>query len=140
MGAAIVAFCFSMLAGGIGELLTNPFGVIKNYQIANNCNMWVAFVGLLEMGGIGAFFNGIAFALLRKSLANGIMLQTIGPCKKLLKRLSPGWLGKDDQAAKTALGFISGSLTGAFAEVMTNHPDQVKAMTQIGVPFSKALI
>jgi len=54
--------------------------------------------------------------------------------------MSPGWLGKGDAASKTALGFVSGSLTGAFAEVMTNHPDQVKAMTQIGTPLMEALI
>jgi len=138
--AAFVAFCFSMLAGGIGEFLTNPFGVVKNYQIAKNIGIFEAIEGLLEIGGIGVFFNGIGFAILRKSLANGIMLQTIGPCKTGLKKLSPGWLGKGDAASKTALGFIAGSLTGAFAEVMTNHPDQVKAMTQIGVPLWEALV
>jgi len=138
--ATLMAFCFSMIAGGIGELLTAPFSVTKNYQIANGCGMWAACVGLWEMGGIWAFFNGVGFAVLRKSMANGIMLQTIGPCKQLLKLASPRWLGSEDPAAKSALGFLAGSLTGAFSEVMTNHPDQVKAMTQIGVPVWEAIV
>lgn len=138
--AVCVAFCLSMIAGGIGEFLTSPCGVVKNYQIAHGCGLWTACVRLWEMRGIGAFFNGVGFAVLRKSMANGIMLQTIDPCKQLLRLASPGWLGKDEPASKSALGFVAGSLTGAFAEVMTNHPDQVKAMTQIGVPLWEALI
>lgn len=144
----VVAFCFSMLAGGIGEAMTNPFGVIKNYQIANNCGMYIAFIGLWEMGwanggllgAVGRFFSGVGFGVLRKSLANGIMLQTINPCKTMLKSVFPKYFAGTDATSKSALGFVAGSLTGAFAEVMTNHPDQVKAMTQIGVPFFEALI
>merc|ERR1719412_1144496 len=68
------------------------------------------------------------------------MLQSIGPCKTVLKKLFPSSLGGNDQASKSALGFVSGSLCGAFSEVMTNHPDQVKAMTQIGVPLWEALV
>jgi len=143
--AAIVGFLFSALAGGIGEAMTNPFGVIKNYQVKNEVGMWAATTALWEMGGIGRFFNGIGFGVLRKSAANGIMLQSIGPCKTVLMKMSPGWLGRagpplNDSAAKSALGFIAGSLTGAFAEVMTNHPDQVKTMTQTGVPLMEALV
>lgn len=138
--AALIAFCFSMLAGGVGEFLTSPFSVIKNYQIAHNCGTWTACVGLWEMRGIGAFFNGVGFAVVRKSMANGIMLQTIGPCKQLLRLASPGWLGREDPAGKSALGFVAGSVTGAFAEVLTNHPDQIKAMTQIGVPLWEAIV
>ncbi|CAK0801389.1 unnamed protein product [Prorocentrum cordatum] len=134
----VVAFCFSMLAGGIGEMMTNPFGVIKNYQIANNVGIAAAAQSLYELGGIGRFFNGIGFGVFRKSAANGIMLQTIGHVKTFLKKASPDWLGKD--SGKASLGFISGSLTGAFAEVMTNHPDQVKTMTQTGVPMMDALV
>merc|ERR1719253_2114113 len=119
-------------------MLTNPFGVIKNYQIANNIGIFPAVAGLYELGGIGRFFNGIGFGVFRKSAANGIMLQTIGSVKASLKKASPNWLGKD--SGKAALGFISGSLTGAFAEVMTNHPDQVKTMTQTGVPMMEALV
>jgi len=134
----VVAFCFSMLAGGIGEMLTNPLGVIKNYQIANNTGIFAAAQTLYELGGLGRFFNGIGFGVFRKSAANGIMLQTIGQVKTFLKKASPDYLGKD--SGRAALGFISGSLTGAFAEVMTNHPDQVKTMTQTGVPTMEALV
>jgi hypothetical protein len=134
----VVAFLFSMLAGGVGEMMTNPFGVIKNYQIANNIGIFAATQGLYELGGIGRFFNGVGFGVFRKSAANGIMLQTIGHVKTTLKKVSPNWLGKD--SGKAALGFISGSLTGAFAEVMTNHPDQVKTMTQTGMPMWDALV
>merc|ERR1719221_1932189 len=49
----VVAFCFSMLAGGIGEMMTNPFGVIKNYQIANEVSIFTAATGLYELGGLG---------------------------------------------------------------------------------------
>jgi len=134
----VVAFLFSMLAGGIGEMLTNPFGVIKNYQIANGVSILTAAQGLYDLGGLGRFFNGVGFGVFRKSAANGIMLQTIGHVKTALKKASPDFLAKD--SGKAALGFISGSLTGAFAEVMTNHPDQVKTMTQTGVPMMEALI
>jgi hypothetical protein len=134
----VVAFLFSMLAGGVGEMMTNPFGVIKNYQIANEVSIVAATQGLYELGGLGRFFNGVGFGVFRKSAANGIMLQTIGHVKTALKKASPNWLGKD--SGKAALGFISGSLTGAFAEVMTNHPDQVKTMTQTGTPMMEALI
>jgi hypothetical protein len=134
----VVAFLFSMLAGGVGEMMTNPFGVIKNYQIANNCGIYTAAAGLYDMGGLGRFFNGVGFGVFRKSAANGIMLQTIGHVKTALKKASPNWLAKD--AGKPALGFISGSITGAFAEVMTNHPDQVKTMTQTGTPMWEALV
>merc|ERR1712013_717450 len=106
-----------------------------------------AFYAGIRKGGIRGInwaclelYMGIFEGFYRKSLANGIMLQAIGPCKTMLKKLSPGWLGKEVSASKTALGFIAGSLTGAFSEVMTNHPDQVKAMTQIGVPLMEALI
>merc|ERR1712039_969865 len=58
--------------------------------------------------------------------------------KTMLKKLSPDYLGSSN--GKAALGFIAGSLTGAFAEVMTNHPDQVKTMTQTGVPMMEALV
>jgi hypothetical protein len=134
----IVAFLFSMLAGGVGEMMTNPFGVIKNYQIANNTSIIGATMGLYELGGLSRFFNGVGFGVFRKSAANGIMLQTIGHVKTALKKASPNWLGKD--SGKAALGFMAGSLTGAFAEVMTNHPDQVKTMTQTGMPMWDALV
>merc|ERR1719395_212023 len=69
------------------------------------------------------------------------MLQSIGPCKEFLKKMSPGWLGDaSNPTSKSTLGFVAGSLTGAFAEVMTNHPDQVKTMTQTGVPMMEALV
>eukprot|EP00434_Breviolum_minutum_P032469 symbB.v1.2.028712.t1/scaffold3070.1/size64238/3 len=37
------------------------------------------------------------------------------------------------------LSFCAGSLTGSFGEVITNPPDQVKTMTQAGVPFLPAV-
>merc|ERR1712146_540024 len=46
--------------------------------------------------------------------------------------MSPGWLGGSDSASKSTLGFVAGSLTGAFA--------QVKTMTQTGVPLMEALV
>jgi len=73
-------------------------------------------------------------------MARGIMLQTVGPCEQLLRVASPRWLGTEDLAAKSALSFLAGSLMGSFVEVMTHHPDQIKAMTHIGVPLWEAII
>ena len=38
-----------------------------------------------------------------------------------------------DHGTQVMLSFCAGSLTGSFAEVITNPPDQVKTMTQAGV-------
>eukprot|EP00435_Cladocopium_sp_Y103_P019426 s2877_g4.t1 len=59
---------------------------------------------------------------------------SIGPTKSVLQAAWPQL-----QTNKVLLSFIAGSLTGSFAEVMTNPPDQVKTMTQAGVPFFEAV-
>ncbi|CAJ1442926.1 unnamed protein product [Effrenium voratum] len=73
--------------------------------------------------------------VLRKSLANGVVLQTIGPTKGFLEATFPQL-----QENKVGLSFVAGSLTGSFAEVITNPPDQVKTMTQAGKPFLEAVV
>ncbi|CAK8999041.1 unnamed protein product [Durusdinium trenchii] len=105
-------FSISMLAAGIGEFLANPPVVIKNYQPET-------YVGM---------------GVLRKSLANGVRDLEIGPTKAILGVAFPQL-----QTNKVMLSFCAGSLTGSFAEVITNPPDQVKTMTQAGVPFFEAV-
>ncbi|CAK9088137.1 Uncharacterized protein SCF082_LOCUS41627 [Durusdinium trenchii] len=58
----------------------------------------------------------------------------IGPTKAILGVAFPQL-----QTNKVMLSFCAGSLTGSFAEVITNPPDQVKTMTQAGVPFFEAV-
>lgn len=135
----VLSFLLSMVASGIGEFLSNPPVVIKNYQIANGLGMTEAVEDLWEQGGWQRFFNGVAMGVLRKSLANAVVLQSIGAVKAMLARAFPKTLSGTDSGSKAALSFMAGSFTGALAEVLTNHPDQVKTMTQAGVPFLEAL-
>lgn len=130
----LISFSISMLAAGIGEFLANPPVVIKNYQISNNVDICTACEELWDDGGQPRFFNGVGMGVLRKSLANGVVLQTIGPTKAILGVAFPQL-----QTNKVMLSFCAGSLTGSFAEVITNPPDQVKTMTQAGVPFFEAV-
>lgn len=135
----VAVFCLSVLASGVGEVLANPFSVVKNYQIANNLDVFTACRGLYSCGGLRIFFfSGVGCGVLRKSVANGIMLQTIGRVKSLLKRASPRWLG--GESGRPALGFASGSLASAFAEALTNHPDMVRTLEQTGVPLLDAVV
>ncbi|CAE7530678.1 unnamed protein product [Symbiodinium natans] len=115
----VVSFGVSMLAAGTGEFLANPPVVIKNYQIANNVGIATACEELWEMGGPPRFFSGVGMGVLRKSLANGVVLQTIGPTKSFLLSAMPSF-----RSNQVSLSFVAGSLTGSFAEVMTNPPDQ----------------
>lgn len=124
------SFLLSMVAAGTAEFLSNPPVVVKNYQIAHATDFPTAISELYEEGGAGRFFSGVAMGVIRKSLANAIVLQTVGPTKVVLMGLSPSWLGGSDPSSKSALGFIAGSITGSIAEVLTNHPDQVKTLTQ----------
>jgi len=130
----LISFMVSMLAAGTGEFLANPPVVIKNYQITNNVGIITAVEELWAQGGPPRFFSGVGMGVVRKSLANGVVLQTIGPTKSVLQAAWPQL-----QSNKVLLSFIAGSLTGSFAEVMTNPPDQVKTMTQAGVPFFDAV-
>mmetsp|Transcript_5253 Transcript_5253/g.14223 ORF Transcript_5253/g.14223 Transcript_5253/m.14223 type:complete len:366 (+) Transcript_5253:75-1172(+) len=136
--AMVLSFLLSMVAAGIGEFLSNPPVVVKNYQISEGLSVFEAVEALYNQGGVGRFFRGVGMGVLRKSLANACVLQTIGTVKVTLVRMFPRALGGSDSGSKAALSFIAGSLTGALAEVMTNHPDQVKTMTQAGVPFLEA--
>mmetsp|Transcript_35175 Transcript_35175/g.64227 ORF Transcript_35175/g.64227 Transcript_35175/m.64227 type:complete len:343 (-) Transcript_35175:146-1174(-) len=137
--AVLISFLLSMLASGIGEFLSNPPVVVKNYQIAENVPISQACVELYDEGGSGRFFNGVGFGVLRKSLANAIVLQTMVPTKAVLRAVSPILLGASTAQSKTMLGFVAGSITGSIAEVLTNHPDQVKTLTQTGMPLLEAL-
>lgn len=130
----LISFLMSMLAAGTGEFLANPPVVIKNYQITNNVGIITACEELWAQGGLPRFFSGVGMGVLRKSLANGVVLQTIGPTKAFLQVAFPQM-----QTNKVMLSFCAGSLTGSFAEVITNPPDQVKTMTQAGVPFLPAV-
>eukprot|EP00439_Symbiodinium_sp_Y106_P004325 s6505_g1.t1 len=130
----LVSFGISMLAAGTGEFLANPPVVIKNYQIANNVGIATACEELWALGGPPRFFSGVGMGVLRKSLANGVVLQTIGPTKAALLASLPRL-----RSSQVTLSFVAGSLTGSFAEVITNPPDQVKTMTQAGVPFFEAV-
>jgi len=136
----LISFLLSMFAAGSGEFLSNPPVVIKNYQIANRVPFLTACTELWEQGGVPRFFNGVAMGVLRKSLANAIVLQSVGPTKLTLINLFPAMLGGDGAQTRTALAFIAGSMTGSLAEVLTNHPDQVKTLTQTGMGFLDALI
>ncbi|CAE7214455.1 unnamed protein product [Symbiodinium pilosum] len=124
----VVSFAISMLAAGTGEFLANPPVVIKNYQIANNVGIATACEELWAMGGPPRFFSGVGMGVLRKSLANGVVLQTIGPTKSFLLASIPSL-----QTSQVTLSFVAGSLTGSFAEVMTNPPDQAARRTRVGV-------
>eukprot|EP00933_Yihiella_yeosuensis_P039761 TRINITY_DN3389_c0_g1_i1.p1 TRINITY_DN3389_c0_g1~~TRINITY_DN3389_c0_g1_i1.p1 ORF type:complete len:391 (-),score=64.41 TRINITY_DN3389_c0_g1_i1:436-1584(-) len=134
-----ISFLVSMLAAGSGEFLANPPVVIKNYQITHNKGIMPACTDLWTEGGVPRFFNGVGMGVLRKSLANAIVLQAIGPTKSFVQFSLPA-LGSDEARSKVILSFVAGSLTGAFAEVLTNHPDQVKTMTQAGIPFMEAFM
>mmetsp|Transcript_8861 Transcript_8861/g.19777 ORF Transcript_8861/g.19777 Transcript_8861/m.19777 type:complete len:343 (-) Transcript_8861:164-1192(-) len=137
--AVFISFLLSMVASGFGEFLSNPPVVIKNYQIAESSTISQAVADLYEEGGSGRFFNGVGFGVLRKSLANAIVLQTMVPTKAVLRAVSPALLGATTAQSKTLLGFLAGSITGSIAEVLTNHPDQVKTLTQTGMPLFEAL-
>lgn len=130
----LLPFLVSMFAAGIGEFLANPPVVIKNYQIVHQDSIADACTHLWQQGGLPRFFNGVGMGVLRKSLANGIVLQTMVPTKRLLELIFPHF-----SKSKVSLSFVAGSLTGSLAEVMTNFPDQVKTMTQAGVPLLEAL-
>lgn len=79
----------SMLAAGTGEFLANPPVVIKNYQITNNVGIITAVEELWAQGGPPRFFSGVGMGVVRKSLANGVVLQTIGPTKSVLQAAWP---------------------------------------------------
>lgn len=134
----IVSFLLSMLAAGSAEFLSNPPVVVKNYQIANSVPFHTACVELWREGGLPRFFSGVSMGVLRKSLANAIVLQAIGPTKHLLGGSVAGLIG-DPTQQQVALSFVAGSLTGGLAEVLTNPPDQIKTLTQTGKTFAEAL-
>mmetsp|Transcript_59600 Transcript_59600/g.184773 ORF Transcript_59600/g.184773 Transcript_59600/m.184773 type:complete len:190 (+) Transcript_59600:1136-1705(+) len=128
-----------MAAAGAAEFLSNPPVVVKNYQIANSVPFSTACVELWREDGLSRFFSGVSMGVLRKSLANAIVLQTIGPTKQLLGG-SVSLLVGDPTQQKVALGFVAGSFTGGLAEILTNHPDQVKTLTQTGMGFWQAFV
>jgi len=134
----IISFLVSMFASGFAEFLSNPPVVVKNYQIANTVSVPTACLELWREGGIPRFFSGVSMGVLRKSLANAVVLQTIGPMKLMLRGGIAGLVG-DPMRQEVALSFVAGSLTGGFAEVMTNPPDQMKTLTQTGATFTEAL-
>ena len=60
-----------------------------------------------------------------------MVLQTIGPTKSFLQAAWPQlqankapWCFAGSVDVQVMLSFVGGSLTGSFAEVMTNPPDQ----------------
>ncbi|CAD7948423.1 unnamed protein product [Amoebophrya sp. A25] len=152
----IVSFCGSMVAAGSGEFLAMPPVVVKNYQIAHlESSPFVATRKLYAMDGFRSFFRGVFAGVVRKSLANAIVLQSIGPTKLLLSPLfsrnesttstktsssaSSGSSSSSSSSPSTStppksmlqkmgVGFLAGSITGSFAEVATNYPDRVKTL------------
>ncbi|CAE7943422.1 unnamed protein product, partial [Symbiodinium necroappetens] len=98
-------FGISMLAAGTGEFLANPPVVIKNYQprlptmLVSPLLIAQACEELWAMGGPPRFFSGVGMGVLRKSLANGVVLQTC------LARTGRNREGKDRAHEGRALGF-----------------------------------
>lgn len=82
---AVMSFAGSMLASGVGEFLANPPVVVKNFQIAHaQPSSFRAMRALYDINGVPAYFRGVVFGVVRKSLANAIVLQSIGPTKLVL--------------------------------------------------------
>eukprot|EP00392_Amoebophrya_sp_AT5.2_P008472 g8499.t1 len=142
---SVISFAGSMVAAGTGEFLAMPPVVVKNYQIARNeRSSYAAMKQLHRLDGMRAFFKGVLAGVVRKSLANAIVLQAIGPTKFLLAPLfsgtsnssatqnkmngTSGSSGSQSLFQKMGVGFLAGSLTGSFAEVATNYPDRIKTL------------
>jgi len=69
--------------------------------------------------------------VIRKGLANAIVLQSIGPTRGYLEALARDRnVDTREKSSKALLGFVAGSLTGCAAEGVTNHPDRVKTLMQ----------
>jgi len=122
----VVSFGLSMLSAGASEALANPPVVVKNYQIAHECSARAACAALASQGP-QSFFRGVGPGVLRKSLANGLVLQSIAPTRAAIQSA----LGADaSPTGQAVVGFLAGALTGGAAEVATNHLDRVKTMMQ----------
>ncbi|CAD7950656.1 unnamed protein product [Amoebophrya sp. A120] len=81
----VLKFAGSMVAAGTGEFLAMPPVVVKNFQIAHQERSFIAASKhLYRLDGMRAFFKGVFAGVVRKSLANAIVLQSIGPTKFLL--------------------------------------------------------
>ncbi len=132
----VLSFVGSMLASGVGELLANPPVVVKNFQIAHGKNTWGAASTIYRVNGFQGFGRGVLAGVARKSLANGIVLQSIGPTKAFLAPYcltttgSAAQEGPQSMLQKMGIGFVAGSITGSFAEVATNYPDRIKTLMQ----------
>lgn len=126
-----VKFVGSMVAAGLGEFLTNPPVVVKNYQIAMNLSAGQAIRNMkCEFGDTFAlsFFRGVLPGTVRKALANAIVLQTIRPTREFLYDTTG--VDRDSPSGAAIIGFAAGAFTGSLAEIGTNAIDRVKTLQQ----------
>lgn len=121
-----LSFGISMTASGLGEFLANPPVAIKNYQIANGRSASLAVTEMYDRRGVYSFFRGVSAGVLRKSVANAAVLQSIGPARNYLSTHLPG----EGSTRAAAVGLLAGGLVGGLCEVATNPIDRVKTILQ----------
>lgn len=131
-----MSFGLSMFSASLGEFLANPPVVVKNWQISRlhttSRSSWECITTLWTSGKVPIFFRGVIPGMVRKGLANAMVLQSIGPLKNYLELVARDVAGTDtsSSSSKVLISFAAGSITGSIAEVLTNHPDRVKTMMQ----------
>eukprot|EP00397_Hematodinium_sp_SG-2012_P013024 GEMP01013213.1.p1 GENE.GEMP01013213.1~~GEMP01013213.1.p1 ORF type:complete len:465 (+),score=69.07 GEMP01013213.1:77-1471(+) len=128
----VASFSLSVFAAGLGEALANPPVVVKNWQISQTMTAWHSVTTLWARGKVPIFFRGVVPGVVRKGLANAIVLQSIEPMKTYLESAVHEVWGVDTTktSSKAMIGFGAGSIIGCVAEVLTNHPDRVKTLMQ----------
>eukprot|EP00397_Hematodinium_sp_SG-2012_P013626 GEMP01013845.1.p1 GENE.GEMP01013845.1~~GEMP01013845.1.p1 ORF type:complete len:449 (+),score=68.01 GEMP01013845.1:77-1423(+) len=112
----VASFSLSVFAAGLGEALANPPVVVKNWQISQTMTAWHSVTTLWARGKVPIFFRGVVPGVVRKGLANAIVLQSIEPMKTYLESAVHEVWGVD--TTKTS------------SKVLTNHPDRVKTLMQ----------
>jgi len=127
----MTSFSLSVVSASLGEVVSNPPVVVKNWQIAHSLNTARGISSLWDQGKASIFFTGVVPGVVRKGLANAIVLQTITPMQSFLEALAHDRnVDTRGKSAKAIIGFTAGSITGCTAEVITNHPDRVKTLMQ----------
>ena len=135
------SFSMSMIASGVGEVIANPPVAVKNYQIAHSVGPCKAYKQILSSSGYFGLFRGVSAGVLRKSVSNGIVLQSIGPVRSCLES-NYFHISFDGTSGRAAAGLLAGGLVGGLAEILTNPLDRAKSLIQAspGLGLRSALI